>query len=58
MFAKGTGRPGQGFFDTLTNLRNQSILKPEQDAVWTTELNAVISYYAGFPIKAVNAMID
>jgi hypothetical protein len=46
VFAKETGRPGQGFFDTITNLRNQTIPKTEQDAVWTKELNEIIGYYA------------
>lgn len=46
VFAKETGRPGQGFFDTITNLRNKTILKSEQDKVWTDELKAVIAHYA------------
>jgi hypothetical protein len=45
VFAKETGRPGQGFFDTMTNLRHMTILKSEQDSVWTTELKAVIAFY-------------
>jgi hypothetical protein len=31
VFAKETGRPGQGFFDTVQNLRGKTILKSEQD---------------------------
>jgi hypothetical protein len=45
VFAVETTRPGQGFFDTITNLRKQTILKSDQDKVWTDELNAVIAYY-------------
>jgi hypothetical protein len=46
VYAKETTRPGQGFFDTITNLRNKTILKSEQDKVWTDELKAVIAHYA------------
>ncbi len=46
VFAKETGRPGQGFFDTMTNLRGKTILKSEQDQVWTGELKALIAHYA------------
>jgi hypothetical protein len=41
-----TTRPGQGFFDTIINLRDKSILKSDQDRVWTEELKAVIDHYA------------
>jgi hypothetical protein len=46
VFAKETGRPGQGFFDAIMSLRNTTILKSEQDRVWTDELKAVIAFYA------------
>ena len=35
-----------GFFETVSTLRNKTILKSEQDRVWTDELKAVIAYYA------------
>ena len=31
---------------SYTNLRNKTILKSEQDEVWTDELKAVITFYA------------
>lgn len=43
--SRETGRPGQGLFDTIENLRNQTILKTERYAVWARELNAVFEYY-------------
>jgi hypothetical protein len=46
VYAKETGRPGQGFFDTVTRMRNEPILKSEQDKVWTEELKALIEHYA------------
>lgn len=45
VYAKETGRPGQGFFDTITNLREQTVLKSDQDKVWTEEVKAVIAHY-------------
>jgi hypothetical protein len=30
---------------TRTHLRNETILKSEQDKVWTDELKAIIAYY-------------
>jgi hypothetical protein len=46
VFAKETGRPGQGFFDAMANLRGKTILKSEWDRVWTKELNDVIKHYS------------
>jgi hypothetical protein len=46
VYGKETGKPGQGFFDTVTNLRKQTILKSDQDKVWTDEVKAVTAYYA------------
>jgi hypothetical protein len=46
VYAQETTRPGQGFFDTITSLRNKTILKSEQDKVWPDELKAVIAHYA------------
>jgi hypothetical protein len=46
VFAKETGRPEQGFFDTVSNLRNKTILKKEQDKVWTDEVKALFAFYA------------
>jgi hypothetical protein len=46
VFAKETGRPGQGFFDTVQNLRGTTITRSEQDRVWTDELKALIAHYA------------
>jgi hypothetical protein len=45
VFAKETGRPGQGFFDTVANLRGKTILKSEQDKVWIAEVGALRAYY-------------
>jgi hypothetical protein len=45
VFAKETSRPGQGFFDTVTNLRGKTILKSEQDKVWIAEVDALRAYY-------------
>lgn len=36
----------EGFFDTITSPRNKTILKSEQDKIWTDELNPVIARYA------------
>lgn len=46
VFAMETGRPGQGFFDSIQNLRGTTITKSEQDRVWTDELKALIALYA------------
>ena len=45
VFAKDTGMPGQGFFQAMTNLRGKTILKSEQDKVWTDELKALLNHY-------------
>jgi hypothetical protein len=45
VYAVETSKPGQGFFETITQLRNQTILKSDQDQVWTKELKAVINHY-------------
>jgi hypothetical protein len=45
VFGIETLRPGQGFFDTITHLRNQTVLRSEQEKVWRKELDAVIAYY-------------
>lgn len=45
VFAKETGRPGQGFFDTMQNLLGVAVLKAEQDKVWVAELGALTTYY-------------
>jgi hypothetical protein len=45
VFAKETGRPGQGFFDTVSSLRNKTILKGEQDLVWLAEVSALTAHY-------------
>jgi hypothetical protein len=45
VYAKETTRPGQGFFDTITALRNKPIDKGQHDKVWTDELNAVFAHY-------------
>jgi hypothetical protein len=45
VFAKDTGMPGQGFFQAMTNLRGRTILKSEQDNVWTDELKALLDHY-------------
>jgi hypothetical protein len=43
---KESGRPGQGFFETVSNLRNQTILQSERDTVWAKEFETLIAYYA------------
>ena len=43
---EGNRQAGNGFFETVSTLRNKTILKSEQDQVWTDELKAVIAYYA------------
>jgi hypothetical protein len=45
VFARDTGKPGQGFFDTVSKLRNKTILKREQDIVWMAELNTLRAHY-------------
>jgi hypothetical protein len=45
VFSVETGKPGQGFFDTVSNLRSKTILKREQDAFWIAELSALRAYY-------------
>lgn len=45
VYAKETGRPGDGFFKMISKLRGISVLKSEQDAVWMEELEALIAYY-------------
>ena len=45
VYAKETTRPGQGFFQAMTDLRGKTILKSEQDKVWNDELRAVIDHY-------------
>jgi hypothetical protein len=42
---KETNRPGQGFFDTISNLCNKTMLKSEYDSVWVAEFHAVKTYY-------------
>jgi hypothetical protein len=46
VFAKETGRPGQGFFETMQNLGGITVLKSEQDKIWTEALKVLIAYYA------------
>lgn len=45
VFAKETGRPGDGFFKMISKLRGFSIHKSQQDKIWTEELKALINYY-------------
>jgi hypothetical protein len=48
VYAKETTRPGQGFFDTITALRNKPIDRGQHDKVWTDELNAVFAHYNSY----------
>jgi hypothetical protein len=45
VYAKNLGRPGQGFFETVSRLRGKTILKQEQDKVWIAELDALRAHY-------------
>ena len=45
VFAKETGRPGQGVFDTVSNLRHKTILTAEQNLVWLAELSVLKTQY-------------
>jgi hypothetical protein len=38
--------PGDGFFKTLAELRGTAIIKADQEEVWVSELQKVISKYA------------
>ena len=39
--AKQTGKPGHGFFETVSPLRNQPISDQNEDEVWVSEFNAL-----------------
>lgn len=41
-----SGRPGQGFFDTITKLRNQPISKSQRDEVWSKEFTSLVNRYS------------
>lgn len=46
VFAKETGRPGNGFFEMIETLRGVSVSKDQRDKVWTDELKALLAHYA------------
>jgi hypothetical protein len=45
VFAKETGKPGNGFFETIKNHRKIAVLKSDEEAVWVKELNALKAHY-------------
>jgi hypothetical protein len=45
VFAKETGRPGDGFHEMIDKLRGVSVSKSQKDKIWTDELKALLAYY-------------
>jgi hypothetical protein len=43
--SKERGKPGDGFFNAMADLRDITILKSEEDKVWLKEFNRLVGYY-------------